>query len=115
MVIKINFETKPLVSGNPARPSINIENVIDFKQYVSEDNPGYHIIRTSRGKHHLETIDHFKKVFASFENPVFISEPFDISFNFDEDYWLVAATTPRKRRRDVYFILPIIIIIKSVR
>tara|TARA_Y100000741_G_C18255023_1_gene558654 strand:- start:349 stop:1551 length:1203 start_codon:yes stop_codon:yes gene_type:complete len=60
-----------------------IENVIDFKQYVSEDKPGYHIIRTSRGKYHLQTIDHFKNVFSSFNNPVFISEPLDKSFNFD--------------------------------
>ena len=53
-----------------------IENVIDFKQYVSEDKPGYHIIRTSRGKYHLQTIDHFKNVFSSFNN---FAVPFPIT------------------------------------
>ena len=60
-----------------------IENVIDFKQYICKDKPGYHIIRTSRGKHHQETIQHFKKTFSDFYNPRFISEPLDKSFNFD--------------------------------
>jgi|TARA_B110000285_G_scaffold148527_1_gene165767 hypothetical protein len=74
------MENKQILQAKDLR---NIEHVVEFKQFVSEHNPGYHIIRTSRGKYHQETINHFKNVFYSFNNTSFISEPNDKSFDFD--------------------------------
>lgn len=76
--LKFYMDNNQILQANDLR---NIENVILFKETIDQNNPGYHIIRTSRGKHHLDTIQNFKNTFSS--QYKFISEPNDKSVNFD--------------------------------
>lgn len=61
-----------------------LENVLELKDFIKKDTPAFHIIRTSRGKHHFETISHFKLAFKHIQAK-FISEPFNKHFNIDRD------------------------------
>lgn len=64
----------------------NLDNVLEIKDFIKDDTPAFHIIRTSRGKHHIETISHFKNAFSHIK-ATFISEPFNKSFNIDRDIY----------------------------